>query len=111
MSDWLSLCKGSLCAGCDADDGTIVPAHANSQEFGKGTGRKADDWTVVPLCMTCHDRLDKGGESREAKRHFWQRCWVRHMQRVCRAGEVAPVGAKERERAYKRLPKILPRAG
>lgn len=109
MNDWLSLCKDQQCSGCGADDGTVVPAHANSQEFGKGMGHKADDWTVVPLCMTCHDRLDKSGEPREVKRAFWERCWNRHMKRLFRAGLVAPVGAKERERVYKRLPKILPR--
>ena len=45
-----------FCCGRD-NDGTIVGAHANMQEMGKGTGFKAADLTAY-ICSKCHDLID-----------------------------------------------------
>lgn len=42
---------------CGAEDGTVVGAHENSLEAGKGMGIKADD-VVALLCGACHDFYD-----------------------------------------------------
>lgn len=103
---WLDLCRDRPCAGCGADDGTIVPAHAN--HLGKGVGFKCPDWSVCALCMKCHAYLD-GDDDRERRREFWQRCWVTHMSALCEAGLVVPLGHKEREQKVVKLAKSLPR--
>lgn len=48
---------------------TVVAAHSNSQEHGKGMGRKADDCYTAFACVACHSWLDQGkaaGEVRES---------------------------------------------
>lgn len=106
MNDWLSLCRNRPCSGCGAEDGTIVPAHAN--HLGKGMGFKCPDWTVSPLCMKCHAYLD-GSDDRNSRHEFWEKVWLIHMAALCEAGLIAPLGHKERERRPVRLAKNLPR--
>lgn len=50
-----------FCCG-QANDGTVVAAHANLIELGKGMGIKAADIPAF-LCHVCHDLID-GRDSR-----------------------------------------------
>lgn len=64
----LDLAEGQACVMCGTQDGTVVPAHSNLSEHGKGMGIKADDSMVMWLCHRCHSRLDQGGDMTRADR-------------------------------------------
>lgn len=67
----LDLARDQACVMCGAQDGTIVSAHSNLSEHGKGMGIKADDSMVAWLCNNCHVNLDQGGEmTRKERRDF-----------------------------------------
>lgn len=68
----LDLANGQPCANCGADDGTIVAAHANWADYGKGARRKADDCFIAFLCWICHRNVDQGNWSNQAKREVWE---------------------------------------
>lgn len=111
MTPWAKLCEGRSCVACGRQDGTIVPAHANEQRFGKGMGIKAADWTVIPLCLECHTWLDNGPAPREEKLAAWGRWWIVHMCGLLQAELVGVLNHKTRPpQPYKRPSKILPRA-
>ena len=55
----LKLAKGQRCVMCMADDGTIVAAHSNLQEHGKGMGLKAKDEHGAYGCSECHATYDR----------------------------------------------------
>lgn len=70
MSNWrspalLRLARGQSCANCGADDGTIVAAHSNWSDHGKGMSIKASDCFSAHLCAACHAWLDQGGKGRD----------------------------------------------
>lgn len=110
MTDaWAKLCKDRPCIGCGADDGTIVPAHANEIMLGKGMGLKALPWTQVPLCMRCHAELDNGQADRETLRAQWRTYWVAHMFGLLQADLVQVAGNVPRGTQHKPISKILPR--
>lgn len=76
---YLAACRGKRCylqihGVCLGESGrdTVVPAHANWPEYGKGMGRKADDIYTVPACSACHAWLDQGAASYEDKKVAWQ---------------------------------------
>ena len=56
----LDLACDQACVMCNAQDGTIVAAHSNLIEHGKGMGTKAHDGMVAWLCYCCHADLDQG---------------------------------------------------
>lgn len=56
----LDNAKWSSCTMCGANDGTIVAAHSNLLEHGKGRGIKAHDCFVAYLCHSCHTGYDTG---------------------------------------------------
>lgn len=63
---------------CLIDDGTIVAAHSNSSEHGKGMGIKAHDGMIAFLCHRCHFEIDQGNLlDREARRELWFRAMAR----------------------------------
>lgn len=67
----LDLARGQSCVACGATDETIVSAHSNLPEHGKGMGLKADDSMVAWLCYRCHTELDQGRDmTRAEKRDF-----------------------------------------
>lgn len=68
----LDLANGQPCAWCGVKDGTVVAAHANWSDYGKGAMRKADDCFVAFLCRTCHAEIDQGRGDHEHKRHVWE---------------------------------------
>ena len=61
----LDLAEGRACQNCGAQDGTIVAAHSNLPEHGKGARIKAHDCFHAWLCFRCHSWLDQGGVGRD----------------------------------------------
>lgn len=67
----LNLARDQSCISCGADDGTVVWAHANGGEWGKGMGIKSHDCMGMFLCSICHHQLDQGFLwSKDEKREF-----------------------------------------
>jgi uncharacterized CHY-type Zn-finger protein len=67
----LDTARGQACVACGTDDGTIVAAHSNLLEHGKGVGYKAHDCMSAWLCYRCHSEYDQGmGMSKDEKREF-----------------------------------------
>lgn len=67
----LALARGQACVMCGCQDGTIVSAHSNLLEHGKGKGIKAHDGMTAWLCMRCHVELDQGSHmSKQERREF-----------------------------------------
>lgn len=67
----LDLARDQACVCCGAEDGTIVAAHSNLLEHGKGMSQKAHDCMHAWLCHRCHSELDQGGGMDKAqKRDF-----------------------------------------
>ncbi|MDD5189414.1 MAG: hypothetical protein PHE50_00045 [Dehalococcoidales bacterium] len=70
MPKWLAAAEGEVCTwpGCGADDRTIVAAHCNEQNAGRGIGKKSHDLFIAFLCNTHHYEYDYGKHlTREAK--------------------------------------------
>ena len=59
------------CMGCGAicEPGSIVGAHSNRQQDGKGMGTKAHD-LLAYLCPTCHRYVDGDGD-KEVRHNFF----------------------------------------
>ena len=53
---------------CGAQDGTVVAAHANWSDFGKGMGHKASDAAIAFMCGRCHSEIDQGAKLTKAER-------------------------------------------
>lgn len=72
------LAKGQPCVSCGAQDGTVIWAHSNLLEHGKGKGIKAHDAAGMFLCHKCHSALDHGHDmTRAEKREFTMQMIVR----------------------------------
>lgn len=79
----LDLARDQACVACGTTDGTVVAAHSNLLEHGKGKGHKAHDGMMAWLCHRCHSEYDQGQMSREDRRDFiltaicktYQRMW------------------------------------
>jgi len=56
----LRMARDQSCTNCGAEDGTIVSAHSNWSEHGKGMSIKAHDCYIAHLCHRCHAWLDQG---------------------------------------------------
>jgi len=78
--------KDHACMNCGRDDGTTVPAHANTLTLGKGMGLKVNDFYVAWLCFWCHTWLDQGSgmdptglytDSRTDKMAMWTRAYFK----------------------------------
>lgn len=64
----LDLARGQRCVLCNADDGTVVAAHSNLLEHGKGMGTKAHDGMTAWLCTRCHFQIDQGNNLNKAEK-------------------------------------------
>ena len=83
----LKLARGQRCVMCGADDETIVSAHSNLGEHGKGMGIKADDCMSAWLCYGCHTKLDQGsGMTRDERRDFTLTAICKTYQEMWRQG-------------------------
>lgn len=97
----LDAAKGQSCQNCGADDGTIVCAHSNLYEDGKGKGMKADDLMTAHLCCRCHEWYDQRKHGQDPSGDFvgcpstyingkdctvdvWQEMWDRAFKRTIR---------------------------
>ncbi len=87
----LRQARDQSCVHCGADDGTIVAAHSNMPEHGKGQSIKANDCFIAHLCGNCHRWLDQGSgmdptglysDSREDKREMFRRAMDRTTLRL-----------------------------
>jgi hypothetical protein len=59
---YLAAANGESCVNCGVRDGTVVAAHytgLRQQQYGKGTGVKADDLFTASLCAACHSAFDQ----------------------------------------------------
>ena len=74
----LDLARDQACVMCDAQDGTVVAAHSNLIEHGKGMGSKARDGMAAWLCHRCHSQLDQGGALSKQERAEYT------MRAICR---------------------------
>lgn len=74
--------RDETCVHCGARDGTVVWAHSNEGEHGKGARIKAHDLLGNFLCMKCHTWYDQGPAPRSEKREFFRTCYPRTMVRV-----------------------------
>lgn len=70
-----------ICFGCGRhNDGSVVAAHANWSEYGKGMSIKAHDWAVAGLCRNCHSELDFGIKMKsEERKEFWRSAHIKTM--------------------------------
>jgi hypothetical protein len=66
----LNLADGQACVMCGNDDGTVVAAHSNLLEHGKGRSLKAHDGMHAWLCHRCHAQYDQGGMTKSEARDF-----------------------------------------
>lgn len=89
----LGLAEGQACVMCGNEDGTIVAAHSNLLEHGKGRGLKAHDGMTAWLCYRCHTQLDQGKDlSRDERRDLtltaicrtYQQLWNQQLIEVKR---------------------------
>jgi len=86
---FLDLARGQACVMCGSDDGTVVSAHSNLLEHGKGRSQKAEDSMVAWLCYRCHTEYDQGSTmDRAQKRDFILTAICRTHQKMWRLGLV-----------------------
>lgn len=64
----LALAEDMPCVMCTNQDGTVVAAHSNLLEHGKGRGIKAHDGMTAWLCYQCHYEYDQGSEMSKAEK-------------------------------------------
>jgi len=70
----LRLAKDQECVSCGVQDRTIVSAHSNLYEHGRGMSKKSCDSMIMWLCSNCHYALDYGtAMSKEEKVEFTYR--------------------------------------
>lgn len=76
----LNACRLLACQCCGINDGTVVAAHSNALQHGKGKAMKASDVKVAALCWACHLCIDQGSRlSRQQRRDLW---WKAHVKTV-----------------------------
>ena len=63
---------------CHTQDDTIVAAHSNLMEHGKGMGHKAHDGMTAWLCHRCHSQLDQGSLMSKEERNVYT------LRAICR---------------------------
>ena len=71
----LETARGEFCQLCGRYDGTIVAAHSNLLQDGKGVGKKSDDCFIAFLCYVCHVGYDRHKISQEDFHLAMKRTW------------------------------------
>lgn len=78
----LALAKGKPCMVqapgiCERRSDTVVAAHSNSMELGKGKSEKAHDCFIAFACGPCHDwidgRLKVEGTTKADRDAWWEK--------------------------------------
>jgi hypothetical protein len=77
--------RNESCVSCGSDDGTIVWAHSNELEHGKGISIKAHDLFGAYLCWKCHSDFDQCTD-REYRKKVFRIWWEASMVRACEKG-------------------------
>ena len=89
--------RGQECCNCFTQDDTIVSAHANGVNSGKGMGHKCTDVLTAWLCWKCHGWLDQGHGpdptgryigTRPDKKEMWEQAFHKTMVRRFEKGLV-----------------------
>lgn len=71
------------------NDGTVVMAHANWHEYGKGAGLKAHDWAVAAICGECHSSIDQGAHmTKDERKASWLAAHIRTMAWLFDSGKI-----------------------
>lgn len=67
---------------CNNDTSTVIAAHSNFGEDGKGASQKADDIFVAFSCFRCHQWLDESHASIDEKYYLFNRGFKRTLRRL-----------------------------
>jgi hypothetical protein len=76
---------------CNGDSRTVVAAHPNWLDTGKGVGIKTDDLLVCFACGGCHDFLDGRTHPpipEEERRFYWLRGHCKTLRRLWERGVI-----------------------
>ena len=80
----LKLARGAPCLVaiegiCTGNRESVVAAHGNWQNLGKGVGLKAHDCFIAFACQACHDAIDGRTHHipKADRRYYWQRGFER----------------------------------
>ena len=102
----LDLAEGKPCMNCGREDGTVVAAHSNRSEHGRGKDHKSHDCFSAWLCWRCHSWYDHGGIGKDptgiyqAARGDKDEMFSRAMERTWRSmwerGLISLVGKHQR---------------
>lgn len=83
----LKACREIPCQYCGRADGTVVAAHSNQAQHGKGRGIKASDQFIAALCAWCHAALDQGNAmSRTERIALWTKAHIKTVTELMRRG-------------------------
>lgn len=83
----LKACREIACANCGRDDGTVVAAHSNQAQHGKGRSIKASDIYIASLCHVCHMELDQGSiMTRQDRERMWTAAHWRTVRELVSRG-------------------------
>lgn len=73
-------CQVQISGVCNGNAETVVAAHANWSDYGKGMSCKAHDWAVAWACSACHAEIDSGSRLSKAERQeHWHRGFLRTL--------------------------------
>lgn len=73
-------CQVQIPGVCNGNTETVVWAHANSLQFGKGIGMKTHDLLGAYACQCCHDVYDRRIKTTH-ERAFIESCFMEgHMK-------------------------------
>jgi hypothetical protein len=71
---------------CNQNPQTVVAAHSNWSEDGKGMGIKADDCFIAYCCSGCHSALDQGLIPNDEARDLFHRAMKLTWRRLLDKG-------------------------
>jgi len=84
----LDAARDEACTLCGAQDGTVVAAHSNWLEDGRGASHKADDIYIAFLCHKCHYEIDYGNATKDEKYRDFTRAMKRTWKRLIEKGVI-----------------------
>jgi hypothetical protein len=100
----LKMARGQACVMCGSQDETVVAAHSNLLEHGKGRGLKANDAMSAWLCYRCHTQYDQGGMPKAEARDFILTAICRTHMQLWEGGEVGVLKPQPKVMALSELP-------
>lgn len=82
----LDAANGQHCQMCGIKDGTVVAAHSNASEHGKGKGEKAEDCYIMFACNKCHHWYDFAPEPAAEKQKAFERAMYKTWRLLLELG-------------------------